>query len=181
MIDYKNIDHISKKSLRESIGLVLQDPWLFEGSIKDNIFYGKADATLDEVIYAVKLSGADDFIQTLKDGYDAKILEDGRNLSLGQRQLITIARALIIDPTILILDEATSNVDRLMERQLQSTFAKIIKNKTSFFIAHRLSNIVDSTSIIVMDQGHIVEIGNHQELLEKQGFYYKLYHSQFTA
>lgn len=180
MIDNKNIGNVSKEALRESIGLVLQEPWLFEGTIKENIIYGKPDATMDEVLYASKLSGADEFIQTLKDGYDAAVLEDGRNLSIGQRQLITIARALILDPTILILDEATSNVDRLMERELQKTFKNIIKNKTSFFIAHRLSNVVDSTAIIVMDKGKVVEIGNHEELLKKHGFYYKLYQSQFT-
>ncbi|VEU82223.1 ABC transporter ATP-binding protein [Acholeplasma hippikon] len=181
MIDNKNIDHVSKRALRESIGLVLQEPWLFEGTIYENITYGKEDATMEDVIYASKLAGADEFIQTLKDGYQAKVLEDGRNLSIGQRQLITIARALILDSTILILDEATSNVDRLMERELQKTFKHIIKNKTSFFIAHRLSNVVDSTAIIVMDKGKIVEIGNHEALMNKKGFYYNLFQSQFTV
>jgi len=180
LLDGKNIKDYNRKILRLSFGLVLQEPWLFGGSIKDNIKYGKNDASLNEVIKAAKKAHCHDFIMMQKDGYDT-ILKDNNNLSLGQKQLITVARAILIDPAILILDEATSNIDSLMEREIQKAFKDVMSKKTTFIIAHRLKTIVDCDVIIVMDKGKIVETGTHSKLMEKDGFYKKLYNSQFIG
>lgn len=177
-LDGKDIRDYNRNSLRLSFGLVLQEPWLFNGTIEANLKYGKHDATDEEMIKAAKQANCHDFIMNLKDGYKTK-LGDSSNLSVGQRQLLTIARALIIDPPILILDEATSNIDTLMELEIQNTFNRIMKNKTSFIIAHRLKTIVDADIIIAMDKGNIVEFGTHKELMDNEGFYSKLYLSQF--
>lgn len=180
IIDGKKIKEYNRKALRLSFGLVLQEPWLFGGTIFDNLTYGKKRATMEQVIEASKKANCHNFITNLKDGYDT-VLDDKTNLSVGQRQLLTIARALIIDPPILILDEATSNIDSLMEHEIQKTFNEAMKGKTSFVIAHRLKTIIDSDIIIVMNQGDIVEYGRHEELMNKDnGFYKNLYLSQFT-
>lgn len=181
MVDGHDIAKMDRADLRQNIGLVLQETWLFEGSIRDNIAYGKPDATIEEIISAAKTVGCHDFIMTLENQYDTLVKEGAKNLSLGQRQLITVARAIITDPVILILDEATSNIDRLTERKIQETFQKIMKNRTSFFVAHRLSNVIDADCILVMDKGKIVEYGKHNELMKINGFYKELYTSQFIA
>lgn len=179
-IDDKEIHDYNRKALRLSFGLVLQEPWLFGGTIMDNLKYGKKDATKEEVIEASKKANCHSFIMNLKDGYDTK-LDEKTNLSTGQRQLLTIARALIIDPPILILDEATSNIDSLMEHEIQQTFNEAMVGKTSFVIAHRLKTIIDADIILVMNQGNVVEYGKHEELMAKEnGFYKKLYLSQFA-
>jgi len=179
ILDGKDLRDYNRKTLRLSFGLVLQEPWLFGGTIKANLKYGRKDISDDKMIEAAKKANCHNFISNLKNGYDT-ILDDSTNLSTGQRQLLTIARALIIDPPILILDEATSNIDSLMEQQIQTTFKKAMQGKTSFTIAHRLKTIVDSDIIIVMDKGDIVEQGKHNELMSKEnGFYRELYLSQF--
>ena len=172
-----NINRIKKKDLRRSLGIVLQDTNLFTGTIKENIRYGNLDATDEEVYAAARLAGADSFIRRLPNGYDTMITEDGGNLSSGQKQLLTIARAMLSDPKILILDEATSNVDTMTEQRIQKAFLKMMEGRTSFIIAHRLSTIREADLILVMDKGRIIEQGTHNELLAKNGFYTKLYNS----
>jgi len=176
-----NIKDISKKELREKIGMVLQDTWLYSNSIMENIRYGKMDATDEEVIKVSELSHVDSFVKMLPDGYDMIINEDTDNISEGQKQLITIARTMLSNPNILILDEATSSVDTRTETQIQIAMDRLMKNKTSFIIAHRLSTIKNADLILVMNEGDIVEYGKHDELLIKDGFYANIYSSQFSA
>ena len=160
-------------------GMVLQDTWLFSGTIEDNVKYGKMDATFEAVENACREAHADHFIKTLPDSYHMVINEEGNNVSQGQKQLLTIARVILADPKILILDEATSSVDTRTEEYIQKAMDKLMENRTSFIIAHRLSTIRNADLILVMDHGDIVEQGNHEELLKKNGFYAKLYNSQF--
>ncbi len=181
IIDGINIKNLKKSYLREQIGMVLQDTWLYSDSILENIRYGRMNATDDEVIEVAKLSHVDTFVKMLPDGYNMLINEDTDNISEGQKQLITIARTMLSNPKILILDEATSSVDTRTEIQIQVAMDRLMKNKTSFIIAHRLSTIKNADMILVMDEGDIVESGNHKELLELNGFYSKLYNSQFST
>lgn len=178
-IDGKDISQVRKHELRKNIGIVLQDTYLFKGTVLDNIKYGKRDATMEEVIEACKKSQAHAFIRRLPDGYNSEVLEEGSNFSQGQRQLIAIARAILANPSILILDEATSNVDTRTEVDIQRGMEQLMKGKTSFIIAHRLSTIVNADKIIVINNGEIVEQGKHDELIKSEGFYYNLYKSQF--
>ncbi|MBX4258778.1 ABC transporter ATP-binding protein/permease [Clostridium estertheticum] len=180
-IDGININQISRDSLRCNFGMVLQDTWLFCGTIKENIAYGKPEASEDEIIAAAKASGSHSFIRRLPKGYNTIITDAGENLSQGQRQLLTIARVMIADAPMLILDEATSNIDTITELKIQKAFIKMLKGRTSFIIAHRLSTIKESDIILVMDNGNIVQSGTHEELLEKGGQYSQLYNSQFVA
>ena len=180
-IDGYDIRSVTQESLRSQLGIVLQDPFLFSGTIADNIRYGRLDAGDDELVAAAEAVGAHDFISNLPDGYSAEVGEDGVNLSGGQRQLVSFARALLADPRILILDEATSSVDTATEKQIEHGLDQLMKNRTSFVIAHRLSTIVDSDQIVMMDQGEVVEIGTHDELLVKKGRYYDLYTMQWAA
>lgn len=177
-VDGTNIKSITRDSLRKNFGMVLQDPWLFNSTVKENIAYGKPDATEEEIINAAKAAHAHSFIKRLKDGYDTVINDE--DLSAGQRQLLTIARVMLAQPKILILDEATSSIDTLTEVRIQRAFLKLMEGRTSFVIAHRLSTIVNADKILVMNKGNIIEQGNHKELLEKKGFYYDLYNSQFS-
>lgn len=178
-VDDKDIRNLSRSSLRKSYAMVLQDTWLFQGSIYDNLAYGKEAATMEEVIEVAKLVGIHSFIKRLPQGYDSQINEDGINISKGQKQLLTIARAMLLDAKMLILDEATSNVDTRTEIKIQKAMRQLMEDKTCFVIAHRLSTIQGADNILVVDQGNIVEQGTHRELMEEKGFYYKLYHSQF--
>lgn len=180
-IDEKDIHYIKKDELRQSIGMVLQESWLIRGTVAENIAYGKEGADREKVIEAAKAVKAHGFIMRLPNGYDTIIEEDGRNLSQGQKQLLTIARVLIMDPPMLILDEATSSIDTRTEIKIQEAFLKMMEGRTSFVIAHRLSTIREADIILVLEKGNIVEQGNHKELLAKKGFYYRLYHSQFTS
>lgn len=179
LIDGHNVKDFNRSELRQMFGIVLQDTWLFHGSIKDNIKYGKLDATDEEVIEAAKAARVHRFVQTLPGGYDMELNEEASNVSQGQKQLLTIARAILADPKILILDEATSSVDTRTEIQIQKAMDTLMKGRTSFVIAHRLSTIRDADVILVMKDGDIVEQGNHEELLAKNGFYADLYNSQF--
>ena len=174
-----NINKIKKKDLRRSLGMVLQDVYLFTGTIKDNIKYGKPDATDDEVIKACKLANAHDFIMRLPKGYDTMLTSNGQELSQGQRQLLSIARVAISNPPVMILDEATSSIDTRTERIVNDGMDKLMDNRTVFVIAHRLSTIRNSKAIMVMEHGHIIERGNHEELLKQKGEYYKLYNGLF--
>lgn len=176
-VDGQAIDSVQRDSLRKNFGMVLQDTWLFAGTVKENIAYGKEGATDEEIINAAKAASAHGFIKRLPSGYDTMITEDGGNLSSGQKQLLTIARAMLSDPKILILDEATSNVDTMTEQRIQKAFLKMMEGRTSFIIAHRLSTIREADLILVMDKGRIIEQGTHKELLAKNGFYTKLYNS----
>lgn len=180
-IDGIDIRNITRDSLRGSYGMVLQESWLFLGTVRENIAYGKPDATDEEIQAAAKAAHAHGFIRRLPNGYDTIIAEDGGNLSQGQRQLLCIARIMLVDPPMLILDEATSNIDTRTEIYVQKAFQKMMEGRTSFIVAHRLSTIKNADTILVMDKGHIIEQGNHEELLKKQGFYYQLYHSQFAS
>lgn len=177
-IDGNNIQNITRDSLRKNFGMVLQDPWLFNSTVKENISYGKPDATDEEIINAAKAAHAHSFIKRLKNGYDTIINDE--DLSVGQRQLLTIARVMLAEPKILILDEATSSIDTLTEIRIQKAFLKLMEGRTSFVIAHRLSTIVNADKILVMNKGNIIEQGNHKELINKHGFYYELYNSQFS-
>ncbi|MGB4411511.1 MAG: ABC transporter ATP-binding protein [Atribacterales bacterium] len=179
-IDGYNIQKITRKSLRSSLGIVLQDTYLFSESVKDNIRYGRLDATDEEVKAAARLANAEQFILNLPQGYDTILSEDGGDLSQGQRQLLAIARAILADPAILILDEATSSVDTRTEQHIQEAMYKLMKGRTSFVIAHRLSTIRKADMILVIDDGEIIERGNHVQLLRQKGFYYNLYMSQFA-
>ena len=180
LIDGISIKDISRENLRNIFGMVLQDTWLFKGTLRENIYYGRKDATEEEFENAVKAAKIDSFVGTLNNGYDTVIEEGGSNLSAGQRQLITIARAILASPDILILDEATSSVDTRTELQIQSATYNLMQGRTNFVIAHRLSTIREADTIIVMRDGSIVETGNHRELLSKDGFYAELYNSQFA-
>lgn len=178
-IDGHNVKDFNRRELRDAFGMVLQDTWLFKGTIMENIRYGRLDATDEEVIAAAKAAHAHHFIQTLPGGYDMELNEDASNVSQGQKQLLTIARAILADNRIMILDEATSSVDTRTEIRIQKAMDNLMKGRTSFIIAHRLSTIRDADLILVMKDGDIIEQGKHQELLEKDGFYAKLYNSQF--
>ena len=185
-IDGKDIRSIPREELRSKIGMVLQDVWLFSGTIRDNIAYGYnvlsgKEATEDEIVAAAKMAYVDHFVQTLPHGYDTVINDDATNISQGQKQLMTIARAFLSDPSILILDEATSSVDTRTEVLIQKAMQKLMEGRTSFVIAHRLSTIRDADLILVMNHGSIIEQGTHQQLLDKKGFYYDLYNSQFIG
>ncbi|EQF62643.1 ABC transporter family protein [Clostridioides difficile CD200] len=180
-IDGVNIKDLKRGELRTMFGMVLQDTWLFNGSIKENIAYSKSDATMDEIVRAAKSARVDHFIRTLPQGYDTILTEDASNLSQGQKQLLTIARAILSDPSVLILDEATSSVDTRTEVEIQKAMNNLMKGRTSFVIAHRLSTIRDADLILVMKEGPIIEQGSHKELIEKKGFYEELYNSQFTS
>jgi ATP-binding cassette subfamily B multidrug efflux pump len=180
-IDGVNITEISRSSLRRQIGMVLQDTWLFEGTIAENIAYGKMDATREEIVAAAKAACCDHFIRTLPQGYDTVISSETSNVSQGQMQLLTIARAMMTNPTIMILDEATSSVDTRTEVEIQKALSKLMKDKTSFVIAHRLSTIQNADMILVVKDGDIVERGNHESLLAQNGFYASLYYSQFEV
>lgn len=179
LVDGHDVRDFKRQDLRSIFGMVLQDTWLFSGTIADNIRYGKLDATLDEVREACKTASVDHFIRTLPDGYNMIINEEADNISGGQKQLLTIARVILADPKVLILDEATSSVDTRTELLIQDAMDKLMEGRTSFIIAHRLSTIKNADLIIVMNEGDIVETGNHEELLAKDGFYAKLYNSQF--
>ncbi|WP_394120374.1 ABC transporter ATP-binding protein [Planococcus donghaensis] len=172
---------MSRNELRQNFGMVLQDTWLFNGTIRDNIAYGKTGANEEEILAAAEAAHADHFIRTLPDGYDTILNQEVSNISQGQKQLLTIARAILADPPIMILDEATSSVDTRTEIFIQQAMNQLMEGRTSFVIAHRLSTIKDADLILVMDQGKVIEQGTHQQLLDKDGFYADLYHSQFSV
>ncbi|MEQ7138518.1 ABC transporter ATP-binding protein [Enterococcus casseliflavus] len=178
--DGKDTRDLTRDELRSNISMVLQDTWLFTGSIYDNIHYGNEKATKEQVIAAAKAAHVDDFVRKLPEGYDTVLNEEASNISQGQRQLITIARAFLADPDVLILDEATSSVDTRTEILIQKAMGRLLENRTSFVVAHRLSTIRDADNIIVMNHGSIVETGNHEELMAQNGFYADLYNSQFS-
>ncbi len=179
MVDGHNIKDFDRGELRKMFGMVLQDTWLFGGTVKENIKYGKEDATDDQVIEAAKAAHVHHFIKTLPKGYQSVINEETTNVSAGQKQLLTIARVILANPKILILDEATSSIDTRTEIQIQAAMDNLMKGRTSFIIAHRLSTIKNADLILVMNHGDIVEQGTHEELLQKGGFYAELYNSQF--
>ena len=179
LVDGHNIKDFKRGELRQMFGMVLQDTWLFGGTVKENIKYGKEDATDDEVIQAAKAAHVHHFIKTLPNGYNSVLNEESSNVSAGQKQLLTIARVILADPKILILDEATSSIDTRTEIEIQKAMDNLMKGRTSFIIAHRLSTIKNADLILVMDHGDIVEQGTHEKLLAKGGFYEKLYNSQF--
>jgi ATP-binding cassette subfamily B protein len=180
-IDGNNIKNMKRENLRRMFGMVLQDTWLFNGTIRDNIAYGKENATVDEILAVSKAAHADHFIRTLPHGYDTVLDEDASNISQGQKQLLTIARALLADSPVLILDEATSSVDTRTENYIQNAMTRLMKGRTNFVIAHRLSTIKDADHILVMDHGSIIELGNHKSLMAQKGFYSELYNSQFKG
>ena len=180
-VEGTDIRDITRKSLRTSYGMVLQETWLKQGTIRDNIIVGKPDATDEEVIAAAKASHAHSFIRRLPEGYDTVISEDGGSLSQGQKQLLCITRVMLCLPPMLILDEATSSIDTRTEIRIQKAFATMMEGRTSFIVAHRLSTIQNADVILVMKDGHIIEQGNHGELLARKGFYAELYNSQFTV
>ncbi len=180
-VDGSDIRGITRKSLREQYGMVLQETWLFAGTIRDNIAYGRMDATDEEIVRAAKLAHAHGFIKRLSDGYDTLISEDGGNISQGQKQLLCIARIMLTLPPMLILDEATSSIDTRTEVKIQQAFQTMMEGRTSFIVAHRLSTIREADCILVMNAGKIIETGTHEELLAKGGFYANLYNSQFAA
>ena len=180
LVDGHNVKDFNRGELRELFGMVLQDTWLFSGSIKENIRYGRLNASDDEVINAAKAAHVHHFIKTLPDGYNMLLNEESSNISQGQKQLLTIARAILADPKILILDEATSSVDTRTELLIQKAMDNLMEGRTSFVIAHRLSTIKNADLILVINDGDIVEQGNHEELLAKDGFYANLYNSQFA-
>lgn len=179
LIDGVNIKDMKRKNLRSLYGMVLQDTWLFTGTVRDNISYANPDASIERIQDAAKTAHAHSFIKRLENGYDTELSEDGGALSQGQKQLLSISRIMLAEPSMLILDEATSSIDTMTEQRIQRAFAKLMKGRTSFIIAHRLSTIKDADLILVMKDGNIIEQGNHNELIERGGFYKKLYYSQF--
>lgn len=179
-VDGMDIRQIDRQNYRSQFGMVLQDTWLFQGTIRDNLRFGNLNATDEQIIEAAEATNVDHFIRTLPHGYDMMIDQESSNISQGQKQLLTIARALLSDPQILILDEATSSVDTRMEKLIQEAMDRLMEGRTSFVIAHRLSTIQNASRILVMDQGQIIEQGNHDELMATEGFYYELYQSQFN-
>ena len=181
LLDGHDIREYTRTDLRDAFGMVLQDTWLFKGTIMENIRYGRLDATDEEVMEAAKAAHADHFIHTLPEGYQFELNEESSNVSQGQKQLITIARAILSNPAVLILDEATSSVDTRTEVRIQRAMQNLMKGRTSFIIAHRLSTIRDADMILVMRDGDIVEQGNHDELIAQNGFYAQLYNSQFET
>lgn len=178
-VEGKSTDDVTRRSLRLNYGMVLQDTWLKKGTVKDNIAYGKPDASDEEVVEAAKAAHIHNFIMRLENGYDTMLGDDGGNISQGQKQLFCIARVMLTHPPMLILDEATSSIDTRTEIRIQKAFEKLMQNKTSFIVAHRLSTIKNADLILVMNKGNVIEKGTHKELIEKQGFYAKLYNSQF--
>lgn len=180
-VDGVDIRDLKRGDLRSIFGMVLQDTWLFNGTIRDNIAYGREGATEEEIIRAAKAAHADHFIRTLPDGYQTILNEEASNISQGQKQLLTIARAVLADPAVLILDEATSNVDTRTELLIQKAMTELMQGRTSFVIAHRLSTIRGADLILVMNQGSVIEKGTHTELLARGGFYAELYNSQFSG
>lgn len=180
LLDGKDTKNITRANLRDNFGMVLQDTWLFEGTVAENIAYGKPNATREEIIEAAKMARVDFFIRTMPKGYDTVLSDETEGISIGQRQLLTIARVMLRNPSVLILDEATSSVDTRTEIEIGKAMQNLMKNRTSFVIAHRLSTIVDSDMIFVMKNGTIIEQGNHKQLLEKNGAYAELYNSQFA-
>jgi len=180
-IDGIDIKTVTLNSLRRQMGIVLQDSFLFSGTIRENIAYGRADATEEQIRKAARLVGADRFIERLPEGYDTPVEERGQRLSVGQRQLISFARALLADPRILILDEATASIDAYTEMLIQDALREILKGRTAFIIAHRLSTIVEADRILVIEDGRIVEEGTHKALLARGGLYADLYARQFAA
>ncbi len=179
LVDGVETRDISRSDLRRLFGMVLQDTWLFSGTIRDNIAYGREGATEEEIRAAAKAARVDHFVRALPDGYDTLLDDDATNMSQGERQLLTIARAFLADPDILILDEATSSVDTRTEVLIQQAMAELMRERTSFVIAHRLSTIRGADIILVMDRGAIIEQGSHEELMAANGFYHDLYASQF--
>ena len=180
-VDNHDIRNLSRQEYRKQFGMVLQDAWLYEGTIKDNLRFGNLQASDEEIVEAARAANVDHFIRTLPDGYNMEVNQESNNISLGQKQLLTIARALLADPKILILDEATSSVDTRLELLIQKAMSKLMEGRTSFVIAHRLSTIQEADKILVLKEGQIIEQGNHQSLLADKGFYYDLYMSQFSA
>ena len=180
-LDGMNVAEMRRHDLRANVGMVLQDTWLFEGTIRENIAFGNPEATDEQIVEAAKATHVDHFVRSLPDGYDTVVDDEGTSVSAGEKQLLTIARAFLANPTILILDEATSSVDTRTEVLIQKAMAALRTNRTSFVIAHRLSTIRDADTILVMENGAIVEQGNHHELLERDGAYARLYNSQFAG
>ena len=180
-IDGNDIYKVTRDSLRKAYTMVLQDTWLFSGTIFENIAYGKEDATMEEVVAAAKVARIHSFIMRLPQGYDTVISDNGTNISKGQKQLLTIARAMLMDSPMLILDEATSNVDTQTEQEIQKAMRKLMKDRTCFVIAHRLSTVINADKILVMQNGSVVEQGSHDQLMEKNGLYRELYYSQFEV
>jgi len=180
-VDGHNVRDVTTESLHRHMGLVPQDPFLFSGTIADNIRFGKPAATEEELHHAAQLANADMFIATLADGYETRILEGGANLSVGQRQLICIARALLVDPRILIMDEATSSVDTVTEALIQEALGRLLAGRTAIVIAHRLSTVRNADRIYVIDEGRIAQTGSHEELIAEGGLYRELYERQFIA
>jgi ATP-binding cassette, subfamily B, multidrug efflux pump len=180
-LDGVDIRDLTRDDLRRSFGMVLQDAWLFGGTIRDNIAYGAADATEEQIVAAAEAAHVDHFVRTLPDGYETVLEDDAANVSAGQKQLITIARAFLADPAILILDEATSSVDTRTEVLIQQAMARLRAGRTGFVIAHRLSTIRNADTILVLDHGAVVEQGHHEELLQRRGVYYDLYTSQLAG
>lgn len=181
LVDGQDIRELSRQDYRRQFGMVLQDAWLYEGSIKENLRFGNLEATDEEIVEAAKAANVDHFIRTLPGGYNMEMNQESSNISLGQKQLLTIARALLADPKILILDEATSSVDTRLELLIQKAMKRLMKGRTSFVIAHRLSTIQEADKILVLKDGQIIEQGNHESLLAAKGFYYDLYQSQFSG
>ena len=179
-VDGHDLRDITRDSLRASYGMVLQETWLKSGTVRENIAFGKPDATDEEIIAAAKAAHAHSFIKRLKNGYDTKIGEGGEELSEGQKQLLCITRVMLALPPLLILDEATSSIDTRTEMRIQKAFAELMRGRTSFIVAHRLSTIREADVILVMKDGHIIESGTHDELIAKGGFYHELYNSQFA-